>query len=88
MSENFLIRFEDGKIYLEYPKVCWMSGKDFGRNRIFFTDECNISDCMGCERRIRFYSRVHELEKQGVPFDEAVGRAEEERLNRGKENHG
>lgn len=80
MSNSFLICFEDGKIYLEYPKVCWMSGRNIGRNRIFFTDECNISDCTRCERYIRFYSRAHELEKQGVPFGAAVRRAEEERL--------
>lgn len=79
MSGNFLFCFENGRIYLEYPKVCLMTGKDFGRNRIVFTGECTGGGCRGCDRYIRFYNQVHELEKQGVPFGEAVRRTEEER---------
>lgn len=55
---------------------CWMTGRDFGDNRISATKECISADgkaiCTECVRYIHFYEKVEELEQSGIRFGEAV----------------
>ncbi len=87
---NITFDFSSALIYPEDPpkvkKACWLSGSDFGRNRIVFTQECTGDGCKECNRYIDFYRRVHQLERQGISFGEAVRRTETEGV--AKKNEG
>lgn len=48
-------------------KGCWLSTRDFGNNRMCATEECNgANNCRSCERYIRFYGYVEDLQSKTV----------------------